>query len=61
MYVYNIYIYIYIYIYINDLPLSCQSVDVLLFADDNNLTAMNCNVYDIEVDLLNLNNCLNCQ
>ena len=42
-------------VYINDLPLSCPSVDVLLFADDTNLTFMNCNVDAIEADLLNLN------
>ena len=46
-------------VYINHLPLSCPSVDVLLFADDTNLTAMSCNLNAIEADLLNLNNWLN--
>ena len=46
-------------VYINDLPLSCPSVDVLLFADDTIFTTLNSNVNAIEADLLNLNNWLN--
>ena len=46
-------------VYINALPLSCPSLDVLLFANDTILTTMNCNVNAIEADLLNHNNLLN--
>ena len=46
-------------IYINDLPLACKSLDVILFADDTNLTALNCDIEDIEEDLHSLNNWLN--
>ena len=42
-------------IYINDLPLACKSLEVLLFADDINLTALNCSVENIEQDLNNVN------
>ena len=42
-------------IYINDLPLACKSLEVLLFADDTNLTALNCSVENIEQDLNNVN------
>ena len=46
-------------IYINDLPRSCPSTEVLLFADDTNLTAINCQINNLQNDLANLNNWLN--
>ena len=46
-------------IYINDLPFSCKSLQVLLFADDTNLTAINNDVKGIKEDLCNLNVWLN--
>ena len=45
-------------IYINDLPSSCQNLDILLFADDTNLTAINCSNEDIDRDLESLSNWL---
>ena len=46
-------------VYINDLPRSCPSTEVLLFADDTNLTAINCQINNLQSDLANLNNWLN--
>ena len=45
-------------IYINDLPSSCQNLDIPLFADDTNLTAINCSNEDIDRDLESLSNWL---
>ena len=45
-------------IYINDLPSSCQNLDILLFADDTNLTAINCSNEEIDRDLERLSNWL---
>ena len=45
-------------VYINDLTL--MSINrVLLFADDTNLTAINCQINNLQKDLANLNNWLN--
>ena len=46
-------------IYINDLPLSANSVEIMLFADDTNITAVNCSNEDIRRDLKMINNWLN--
>ena len=45
-------------IYINDLPLVCKSLDVILFADDTNLTAINKDDNSVQEDLQNINNWL---
>ena len=36
---------------INDLPLVCKNVEVLLFADDTNIEAVGCSVENIKSDL----------
>ena len=38
-------------IYINDLPIVCKSLDVILFADDTNLTAINKDEKSVQEDL----------
>ena len=38
-------------IYINDLPQVCQYSEVFLFADDTNITALNCSVENFNKDL----------
>ena len=45
-------------IYINDLPNVFKSLDVILFADDKNLTAINKNDNTVQEDLQNINNWL---
>ena len=45
-------------IYINDLPLVCKCLDVILFADDTNLTAINKDDNSVQGDLQNINNWL---
>ena len=45
-------------IYINDLPLVCKSLDIILFADDTNLTAINKDDTSVQQDLKNINNWL---
>ena len=45
-------------IYINDLPLVCKCLDVILFADDTNLTAINKDDNSVQGDLQNINNLL---
>ena len=45
-------------IYINDLPLVCKSLDVILFADDTNLTAINKDDNSVQEDLQSINNWL---
>ena len=45
-------------IYINDLPTVCKSLDVILFADDTNLTAINKDNNSVQEDLQNINNWL---
>ena len=42
-------------IYINDMPLVCKTVKVLLFADDTNIEAIGCCYADVSEDLKNLN------
>ena len=42
-------------IYINDLPLVCKSLDVILFADDTNLIAINKDDNSVQEDLQNIN------
>ena len=42
-------------IYINDLPLVCKNVEVLLFADDTNIEAVGCSVENIKSDLDSIN------
>ena len=46
-------------IYINDLPFSANSVEIMLFADDTNITAVKCSNEDIRRDLKMINNWLN--
>ena len=41
-------------IYINDLFLACKKLDVILFADDTNLTAAGAQTTDVVQDLLKL-------
>ena len=38
-------------IYINDLPESCKHTDIILFADDTNISSIGCNRNQIESDL----------
>ena len=38
-------------IYVNDLPSACKSVEVTLFADDTNLTAIGCQITQIREDI----------
>ena len=45
-------------IYMNDLPLTCKSAEIILFADDTNLTAIGCTVENIQSDLECLNKLL---
>ena len=45
-------------IYINDLPTVCKSLDVILFADDTNLTAIKKDNNSVQEDLQNINNWL---
>ena len=45
-------------IYINDLPLVCKCLDVILFADDTNLTAINKDDNSVQGDQQNINNWL---
>ena len=42
----------------NDLPTVCKSLDVILFADDTNLTAINKDNNSVQGDLQNINNWL---
>ena len=42
-------------IYMNDLPLTCKSAEIILFADDTNLTAIGCTVENVQSDLECLN------
>ena len=42
-------------IYINDMPLVCKTVKILLFADDTNIEAIGCCYADVSEDLKNLN------
>ena len=42
-------------IYINNLPLVCQNVEILLFADDTNIEAVGCSVENIKSDLNSIN------
>ena len=41
-------------VYINDLPLSCKLTELLLFADDTNITAINRTDEEVQPDLDNL-------
>ncbi len=41
-------------IYNNDSPLSCKHLNVLVFAEDTNLTAINCTIHAIHQDLENV-------
>ena len=45
-------------IYINDLPKSCLSTEIILFADDTNITAIGCTPEAIEKDLKSIQNWL---
>ena len=45
-------------IYIKDLPLVCKSLDVILFADDTNLTAINKDDNSVQEDLQSISNWL---
>ena len=45
-------------IYIKDLPLVCKSLDVILFADDANLTAINKDDISVQEDLQYIKNWL---
>ena len=38
-------------IYINDPPLVCKNVEILIFADDTNIEAVGCSVENIKSDL----------
>ena len=38
-------------IYINDLPECCKHTDIILFADDTNISSLGCNMNQIESDL----------
>ena len=42
-------------IYINDLPLVCKNVEILLFADVTNIEAVGCSVENIKSDLDSIN------
>ena len=46
-------------IYINDLPLVCKRIDVILFADDTNLTAVEMQVNEVEQELKNISKWFN--
>ena len=46
-------------IHINDLPLVCKKLDVVLFADDTNLTAVGMQVIEVEQELENISEWLN--
>ena len=41
-------------IYINDLPLVCKKLDVILFADDTNLTAVGMQANEVQQELKNI-------
>ena len=41
-------------IYVNDLPKMCSNVDILLFADDTNITAIGCSDAEISMDLIKI-------
>ena len=41
-------------IYVNDLPKVCSNVDILLFADDTNITAIGCSDSEISMDLIKI-------
>ena len=41
--------------YINDLPECCKHTDVILFADDPNISSIGCNKNQIESDLKEIN------
>ena len=45
-------------IYINDLPKSCSSTEIILFADDTNITAIGCTQEAVEKDLKSIQNWL---
>ena len=45
-------------IYINDLPKSCLSTEIILFADDTNITAIGCTQEAVEKDLKSIQNWL---
>ena len=45
-------------IYINDLPVTCKTAEVILFADDTNITAIGCQIIDIRDDLRHLDHLL---
>ena len=45
-------------LYINHLPLVCQSVDVILFTDDTNVTAISKTKQEVDADLERLNHWL---
>ena len=42
-------------IYINDLPLVCKNVEILVFADNTNMEAVGCSVENIKSDLDSIN------
>ena len=41
-------------IYVNDLPNVCSNVDIHLFADDTNITAIGCSDLEISMDLFKI-------
>ena len=45
--------------YIKDLPRACSTFEVLLFADDTNLTSSNSEVSNVQKDLVAINTWLN--
>ena len=45
-------------LYINDLPKACETSEVLLLADDTNLTSIGCQIIDVQKDMTSLNNWL---
>ena len=45
-------------LYINDLPKACETSEILLFADDTNLTSIGCQIIDVQKDMTSLNNWL---
>ena len=45
--------------HINDFPLSANSVEIMLFGDDTNITAVNCSNEDIRRNLKMVDNWLN--
>ena len=47
-------------IYIKDLPLVCKTVEILLFADDTNIEAVEFSVENIRSDLDSINFWLEC-